>query len=240
MSKREEQDRGFARPFDFFNRMEFPVLLAAIVIAGGLWGLFELAEVATAATPNPLDIRILLAFRETGQPDNPIGGPQIESMVRDITSLGGTAVLTLINALVVIYLLVRGKWEMALFVLAAVLGGQVLSTLMKLGVDRPRPDLVSHLMEESSRSFPSGHAMMSAVTYLTLGSLLARISPERRVKIFFLAAAVSLTLMVGVSRVYLGVHWPSDVLAGWCAGAAWAMICWLVARWWLKNRPVPP
>jgi undecaprenyl-diphosphatase len=133
-----------------------------------------------------------------------------------------------------------GKWQIALFVLAAVGGGQLVSTLLKLGIDRPRPDLVPHLMLETSRSFPSGHAMMSAVTYLTLGSLLARIVKERRLKIFFLTVAVLLTFVVGVSRVYLGVHWPSDVLAGWCAGFAWAMIWWLTARWWLKNRPTPP
>ncbi|TIO49667.1 MAG: phosphatase PAP2 family protein, partial [Mesorhizobium sp.] len=103
--------------------------------------------------------------------------------------------------------------------------------------DRPRPDLVSHLVNETSLSFPSGHAMLSAVTYLTLGSLAARFLPNRRTKIFVLGLAVLTTVLVGTSRVYLGVHWPSDVLAGWCAGFAWAMLCWLAARL-LQRRKV--
>jgi len=240
MSSEHEPARGFARAFDFFNRMEFPVLLAGILIAGGLWGLFELAEIARSPVTHDVDARVLLAFREVGDPANPIGSEKVEGWVRDITALGGTAVLVLLTGLVILYLVMAGKWQIALFVLAAVGGGQIVSTLLKLGIDRPRPDLVPHLMLETSRSFPSGHAMMSAVTYLTLGSLLARIVRERRLKIFLLTVAVLLTFVVGVSRIYLGVHWPSDVLAGWCAGFAWAMIWWLIARWWLKNRPTPP
>lgn len=240
MTQNRELSRGFARPFDFFNRMEFPVLLAGILVAGGLWGFLELSEFARDATPHSFDTRLLLALREPGQPDNPIGSDRFEGWVRDITALGGVAVLVLLTALVVVFLLLAGRWQIALFVLAAVGGGQIVSTLLKLGIDRPRPELVPHLMRETSSSFPSGHAMMSAVTYLTLGSLLARITPYRRLKIYFLFVAVLLTALVGMSRVYLGVHWPTDVLAGWCAGFAWAMVCWLIARWWLKNRPTPP
>lgn len=232
--------RSFTSAFEFFNRLEFPVLLAGLVVVASLYALFELSEVARMTTPHGLDSRILLAFREPGDPANPIGSATFEGYVRDITALGGTALLTLFTALVVIFLLIAGKWQLALFVLVAVGGGQIVSTLLKLGIDRPRPDLVPHLMRETSLSFPSGHAMMSAVTYMTLGSLLARIVPERRLKIFFISVAVLLTLIVGVSRVYLGVHWPSDVLAGWCAGFAWAIGCWLIARWWLRRRDEAP
>jgi undecaprenyl-diphosphatase len=242
MSKKPKsaKPRLFASAFEFFNRLEFPVLVGGLIVVAGLYGLFELSEVARMTTPHGLDTRILLAFREAGDTSDPIGSERVEGLVRDITALGGTAVLTLLTALVVVFLLVAGRWQVALFVLVAVGGGQIVSTLLKLGIDRPRPDLVSHLMVETSRSFPSGHAMMSAVTYLTLGSLLARIVPERRLKIFFIAVAVFLTAIVGISRVYLGVHWPSDVLAGWCAGFVWAIGCWLVARWWLKSRDTPP
>ncbi|RWB54512.1 MAG: phosphatase PAP2 family protein [Mesorhizobium sp.] len=212
------------------NRIEFPVLLAGLVIAGGLWGLEELMEVARATSPHAFDTEILLAFRQAGQPNSPIGPPWLEGAVRDITALGSTSVLVLITSAVIIYLLLIRRPATALFVFVAVAGGQVLSSLLKFEVDRPRPDLVSHLVNETSFSFPSGHAMLSAITYLTLGSLAARFLPDRATKVFLLALAVLVTVLVGTSRVYLGVHWPSDVLAGWCAGFAWAMLCWLAAR----------
>ena len=219
------------------NWIEFPALLAGLVIAGGLWGFVELMEVARATTPHAFDTEILLAFREPGQPNNPIGPPWLEGAMRDITSLGSASVLVLITAAVIIYLLLARRWGPALFIFVAVAGGQVLSSLLKVGIDRPRPELVSHLVNETSLSFPSGHAMLSAVTYLTLGSLAARFLHGRTTKIYVLSLAVLTTVLVGVSRIYLGVHWPSDVLAGWCAGFAWAMLCWLVARF-LQRRKV--
>ena len=212
------------------NWFEFPVLLAGLIIAGGLWGFEELMEVARDTTPHALDTEILLAFRQAGHPDVPLGPLWLQGAMRDITSLGSSAVLVLIVAAVIVYLLLIRKAGTALFILVAVAGGQALSSLLKAGVDRPRPDLVSHLATETSLSFPSGHAMVSAVTYLTLGSLAARFLPGRTTKIFVLCLAVLTTLLVGISRVYLGVHWPSDVLAGWCAGFAWAMLFWLAAR----------
>jgi undecaprenyl-diphosphatase len=210
--------------------MEFSVLLAGIVAAGGLLGFFELADVAREAEPHDFDTRILLAFRQAGDPDNPIGPLWMEEAVRDMTSLGSASVLVFIAAATVFFLLIAGRTAGALFVLAAMAGGQFLSSVLKLGIDRPRPELVSHLAEVYTLSFPSGHAMMSAVTYLTLGALLARVVRGRPLKIYVLGVAVLATFLVGASRVYLGVHWPSDVLAGWCAGAAWAMLCWLAAR----------
>jgi undecaprenyl-diphosphatase len=212
------------------NRVEFPVLLAGLVIAGGLWGFEELMEVARATTPHAFDTEILLAFRQPGQPGVPIGPLWLQGAMRDITSLGSSAVLVLITAATIIYFLLIRRPATALLIFVAVAGGQVLSSLLKVGIDRPRPELVSHLVNETSLSFPSGHAMLSAVTYLTLGSLASRFLPDRVTKIYVLSLAVLTTVLVGVSRIYLGVHWPSDVLAGWCAGFAWAMLCWLAAR----------
>jgi undecaprenyl-diphosphatase len=212
------------------DRVEFPVLLAGLAIAGALWAVVELAEVARDTAPHALDTAILLAFRQPGHPDLPIGPAWLEGAVRDITALGSTAVLVLIVAAAVVHFFLVRQPRTALFVLCAVLSGQVLSSLLKFGVDRPRPELVSHLVTETSLSFPSGHAMLSAVTYLTLGALAAGFLPGRVTRIYILFLAVLVTLMVGVSRVYLGVHWPSDVLAGWCAGFAWAMLWWLAAR----------
>ena len=219
----------------FWEKIEFSVLLAGIVAAGGLWGFVEMTEVARDTTARAFDTEILLAFREAGQTDNPIGPLWFEEAMRDITGLGSTIVLVMVTAVTIFYLLLIGRWRTALLVLVTVGGGQILSSLLKLGIDRPRPDLVSHLVDVQTLSFPSGHAMMSAVTYLTLGSMLAGIVPGRATRIYVLGVAVLITLMVGVSRIYLGVHWPSDVLAGWCAGFAWAMLCWLVARHFFRR-----
>lgn len=223
----------------FWEKIEFSVLLAGAIIAGGLWGFVEMAEVARDTAAHAFDTEILLAFREAGRPDDPIGPAWLEEAVRDITGLGSMVVLVLATAFTIIYLLLIHKRREALLVLVAVGGGQILSSLLKLGIDRPRPDLVPHLVEVQTLSFPSGHAMMAAVTYLTLGSMLARLAPGRVTRIYILGVAVLITLMVGVSRVYLGVHWPSDVLAGWCAGFAWAMLCWLVARRFVIRREEP-
>ncbi len=222
--------KEFALRLRFLDRVELSVLLAGLTIAACLWGFEELAEVARDSAPRSLDTSILMAFREAGRPDDPIGPLWLEGAVRDVTALGSTIVLVMIVSAATIYLLLIRKWREALFVLIAVGGGQVLSSVLKLGIDRPRPDLVPHLADVHTRSFPSGHAMLSAVTYLTLGSMLMRILPGAVTRLYVFGVAVLVTLMVGASRVYLGVHWPSDVLAGWCAGFAWALLCWLVAR----------
>ena len=136
------------------------------------------------------------------------------------------------------YLWLSGRRRSMLLLVASVGGGQMLSTLFKRGFDRPRPDLVPHEAIVYTASFPSGHAMMAAVTYLTLGAMLARVQPTRVLRVYVLALAAIVTVAVGISRVYLGVHWPTDVLAGWTAGAAWALACWTVARWLAQRGAV--
>ena len=89
-------------------------------------------------------------------------------------------------------------------------------------------------------SFPSGHAALSAVCYLTLGVLLAQTQASRTLRIYFIATAMVLTLLVGVTRIYLGVHYPTDVLAGWCFGIAWALICWTVMSYFQRRGEIEP
>ncbi len=218
------------------EKLEVSVLAAVIAIAGCLYGFVEMAEVARDAQAHGFDTAILLAFRVPGDTADPIGPAWVEEAVRDLTALGSVSVLGFVCLSVIGYLLLTGRRPAALFVLVSVAGGQVLSSVLKLGVDRPRPHLVPHLAEVFTLSFPSGHAMLSAVTYLTLGALSARVAPNRATRIYMLSVAVLATVLVGASRVYLGVHWPSDVLAGWCAGASWAMLCWLAAQWFLSRR----
>jgi undecaprenyl-diphosphatase len=185
----------------------------------------EVREDATAAT----DQSLMLMLRNPGNPAEPLGPVWVQEAARDITGLGGNTILIFVTLAAFVYLLLVRKRGAAAFVAVAVVGGIMLSSILKVGFDRPRPDIVPHAAQVYSASFPSGHAMLSAVVYLTLGALLARIQEQRRVKAFFLGLAILLTLIIGVSRVYLGVHWPSDVLAGWCVGAAWAALCWFVA-----------
>ena len=214
---------------------EIGAVVAIGVIALGVLVFALIADEAVEGDTHAFDMSILLALREPGDTDNPIGPAWVETAFADVTALGGYAVLTLLVAGVAIYLLSIGRRATALLVVGAVVSGTVASTLLKLGFDRPRPDLVAHLSHSQSSSFPSGHAMLSAVTYLTLGVLLARVHKKRRTKIIVMTYAITLTLLIGASRVYLGVHWPTDVLAGWALGAAWAGLWWLLA-WWLQRQ----
>jgi undecaprenyl-diphosphatase len=193
------------------------------------WAFIELAGDVLEGDTATFDRAILLGLREPGDPADPIGPSWLEEAARDITALGGHVVLTIVTLASIAYLMMTRKSHAALLVVAAVGGGMLLSSALKLGFERPRPDLVPHAARVYTASFPSGHAMLSAVTYLTLGALLARVQPSRRLKAFLIGLAVTLTILVGASRVYLGVHWPSDVLAGWCVGAAWASLCWFIA-----------
>ena len=204
-------------------------LLSFLALSLAVWAFVALADQVGEGDARSYDRAILLALRNATDLSDPIGPPWFEEVARDITALGGNAVLTLVTAGAVVYLLLTRRRAAALLVIAAVVGGMLVSTGLKLTFVRPRPDLVPHGARVYTASFPSGHSMLSAVTYLTLGALLARVERFWRVRVFILAVALFLTLIVGMSRVYLGVHWPTDVLAGWCGGAAWAALCWFVA-----------
>nr|WP_211112433.1 phosphatase PAP2 family protein [Azospirillum sp. SYSU D00513] len=217
------------------GRHELAILGGALAVAALLSAFVALAGEVLEGETQALDRLLLLALRDAADPSNPLGPSWVEEMARDITALGSMTVLILITLAAVGFLLLMEKRSAPLFLLASVGGGILLSTLLKLGIDRARPDLVPHGQVVYTASFPSGHSMLSAVVYLTLGALLARFVPRRRLKAYVLVIAILLTLMVGMSRVYLGVHWPTDVLAGWTAGAAWALLCWVAAAW-LQSR----
>lgn len=218
-----------------FAVSELGAVIALGVLAGGVLAFSEIADDTLEGDARWFDEAVLLALRNPADPADPLGPRWLELAVADITALGGFAVLALIVIGVASYLLAVGKRGSAALVVGAVATGTALSEGLKLGFARPRPDLVAHLVEVQSASFPSGHAMLSAICFLTLGSLLARVHESRRVKTLVLTAAMTLTVLVGLSRVYLGVHWPTDVLAGWCVGAAWAALWWL-AGWGLERR----
>jgi undecaprenyl-diphosphatase len=215
---------------------ELAVLLGLAGVVCGVWLFGLIAGEVMDGDTGSMDKRLLLSMRRPSDL-SPIGPPAVQSAARDITALGGPSVLTLVTLITAGFLLLDGRRHMALFVCASIASGLLLSTILKDVFQRARPDIVPHADYVSTLSFPSGHSMLSAVTYLTLGALVARSHRRKLLKAYFLLVAAILTFLVGISRVYLGVHWPSDVLAGWIAGASWAIVCWLVARW-LQSRHV--
>jgi undecaprenyl-diphosphatase len=193
------------------------LLLVFINLAG------EVIEGDTQA----FDTKILRALRSPGDPSKPIGPPWVEESLFDLSALGGPTVLALVVLAAIGFLLLQTRYRTALFVAITSCGGEVVNTAMKHVFNRPRPTVVPHLREVFSTSFPSGHAMESAIVYLTLGTILMRVADSRLTKAYCLGIAILLTVLVGMSRVYLGVHYPTDVLGGWIIGFAWASICWL-------------
>jgi undecaprenyl-diphosphatase len=218
------------------RRPEPRVLAALLASAAGLWIFIALGEAVGRSAPHALDRRLLLALRNPADLADPLGPPWFESFMRDLTALGSHGVLGLLLLGVASFLFLAGLRRTAAWALAACLSGAVLSDLLKDFFARPRPDLVPHGAYVLTSSFPSGHALLAALVYLTLAALVSRHLARRRLRLHVMACAVVLTVLVGTSRVYLGVHWPSDVLAGWVVGAAWALGWWGVAQW-LRPQP---
>lgn len=219
----------------WIGQYEFTVLAALLIVIAGSWGFIELADDVTEGDTTRFDEWAVRALREPSDPADPLGPRWLEEVGRDLTALGGNAVLTLLTLAVAGFLWLRRMYQALALLAVAVLGGLLLSTGLKDFFDRPRPSLVPHLSVTYTSSFPSGHSMLSATTFMTLGALLGRFVKEAQLKAYFLIVALLLTGLVGLSRVYLGVHYPTDVLAGWAAGTVWALLCWLVALY-LQRR----
>ena len=218
------------RAIEWIGGHELTVLLAVLAVIGGSWVFIELVDEVQEGSTLGFDRAVLRVLRTPGDPRVPIGPVWLAESARDITALGGYTVLILITGAVMGFLALDRKLAAMWFVFGATAGGLVLSLVLKRLFERPRPDIVPHLDKVMTSSLPSGHSMMSAVVYLTLGSLLARIVTKRQLKFYFLTLPLLLSGVVGFSRIYLGVHYPTDVLAGWTAGLVWATVCWLVAR----------
>jgi undecaprenyl-diphosphatase len=212
------------------DRSELTLLIGGLLLAILALGTFQLIGKVVEGDTQAFDERVLRALRDPADPSVPIGPRWLRFAALDITSLGGPTVIGLAVAAIVGFLLLQGMYRTALFVFAASGGGWLLNNVLKLVFARPRPAIVPHLHEVMSPSFPSGHAMTSAAVYLTLGALLMHISKGRLTKIYCMTIAMLATLLIGSTRVYLGVHYPTDVLAGWLIGMSWALMCWLVER----------
>ncbi|GAA3114907.1 phosphatase PAP2 family protein [Rhizobium viscosum] len=214
----------------WLNQYEPMTLITFACLAGGLFLLQRLTSEVLEGETLGFDQTILLWLRQPGDLGQPIGPGWLVHAMGDITSLGGVTVLTILTLLATAYLLLDRKTVIAVFLFLSVLSGWLASTGLKIIVARARPDVVPHLVDVNDLSFPSGHAMVSAVTYLTLGALLARTQRFRATRIFVMAAGIFLAVIIGLSRIYLGVHYPTDVVAGWVAGSLWALGCWLISK----------
>ncbi|HEX3701417.1 MAG TPA: phosphatase PAP2 family protein [Phenylobacterium sp.] len=218
-------------------RTELRLLAGLTAVSVFLWVFLSVMGEVREGDTYKFDSTILLALRRPGELGVPIGPRWLQESARDVTALGGVTLLTLVVAMSIAMLLLhRRRFQAAVFA-AAVLVGQVLAELTKHLVGRNRPDLVPHLDQVYSSSFPSGHSAMSPIVYLTLAGILAAGEPNRRAKILLLSVAAALVLCVGASRVYLGVHWPTDVLGGWAMGTAVALLATLVLHRLAPHRP---
>ncbi|MDQ8203397.1 phosphatase PAP2 family protein [Pelagicoccus sp. SDUM812003] len=227
----------------------FKNLVLAMLCAMGAWGFIEVADEVAEDDTKQFDEAILLSLREADDTSDPIGPIWFEEAARDITALGSLAILLLASVGTLVFLMLIGKRRTSLLFLLCALSGVALSQGLKGLYDRARPDLVPHEMHVLTASFPSGHSLLSAVIYLSLGAMLANSQPRLLVKSFLIGTSIALAILVGLSRLYLGVHWPSDVLAGWSAGAAWAILWVIIARLFLPRQetessgleqPAPP
>jgi len=214
------------------KRLPLVLLVAALGVVGGF---FEFASEIRERETEKFDKAVMMAMREPEDLSNPVGASRVGEVARDLTALGGVSVLSLVTLVAFGVAVFSGRAKLGWLGVSAVLAGSVATSLLKHNYNRPRPSMFEHGSWVYNASFPSGHSMMSAVVYLTLGILVARIQPRRRVRWFIISISVMLTLLVGLSRIYLGVHWPTDVAGGWMLGGAWAVMFWLVA---MKVDPV--
>ncbi|MBA4805179.1 MAG: phosphatase PAP2 family protein [Brevundimonas sp.] len=214
-------------------RAEIAALAALLVAALGVLAFIEVADDMTEADGRAVDQAILHWLQPV--PGQPRGPWWLQEAAADLTSLGGISVLTLFAAIALGFLLIQRKRLSAALLVVGLVGGVALSEGLKALFERQRPPAAFQAVETLNASFPSGHALLSTVFYLTLGVMLTRAMPRRRLKAFVLGAAMTVAGLVGATRVYLGAHWATDVIAGWCAGAAWAMSLWLMA-WAVQRR----
>ncbi len=215
-------------------------LVSILAITFFLCAFGFIAQAVSGGKTSAFDRRVILALRDSADPSVPLGPAWLQEAARDVTSLGSIVVLVIITLAAVGYLFLARKQVAAWLMLIAVFGGIALNDLLKAAFARPRPDIVTPAARVFTTSFPSGHAALSAITYLTVGVLLARSQSSFRMGIYFMSLAAFLSVLIGISRIYLGVHYPTDVLGGWCIGVAWAIACWTIAVRLQTSGPIDP
>ena len=236
MSNKPESNPVSEKSNKPLSKIDAKVLMSITIIIIGVVTFTIIAINVSAGNTKSFDMWALKFFRQTNNPVQSIGNELVTSSVRDITALGSGIVIILFTLAVLGLLLFQKKYNMFYLILGATLGGGLLGFLLKEIFGRERPDVIYHLAPETSLSFPSGHSLMSMVMYLSFAALLMRIPYDRAIKIYIISIALFLSLIIGISRIYLGVHYATDVLAGWSIGVAWASFCWLIAHFVEQNK----
>lgn len=221
-----------AWPRRIWSAAEARVLLVVAMVAGGVWALLSLGGEVREGETGAFDRRVIAALRTAGHPHTPIGPLWLQDVMRDITALGGTTMVILATGLGVAALVFHGRWRRALVLAGVMILAQSCDELLKGLYNRPRPDFAALGTYVYAQSFPSGHSTASAALWLSLAMVAASLERRKGQKIFWFVIAGVIILAVGASRVYLGVHWPTDVFAGWMLGACWALAGWLAWQVW--------
>lgn len=216
------------------------LLFSVAALFGCLFTFVEITDLVQEGDLHDSEQQWMRSLRLPDDPAVPVGPHWLKNICIDLSALGGVAVLALMTVLVAGYLLLERRYHSLGFLLLAALGGTVLNQVLKKWIGRERPDIIPHLAEVANASFPSGHSMLSSIIYLTLGVMLARSVESWKLKVYFISAALLVTLLIGLTRVYLGVHYPTDVLGGWTAGTAYAVFCALLAHWLAQRGQVEP
>jgi undecaprenyl-diphosphatase len=219
---------------------EATLFLNVFIFAVSAWGFIRLAGNIRKGSTDEVDNKVLRAFRRPEDPSIPIGPNWVHQVAQDITALGSGTNLTLSSTILVGFLCLNRRFRAAGYLIASLGSGLLLCQFLKDLFVRRRPTAVPHLTHFDPESFPSGHSMGSALVYLTLGGIISRQAKRPIAKLYFLSVALLVAMFVGTSRVYLGVHYPSDVLAGWAAGALWSGACSQLARWLQRQGAVEP
>lgn len=198
----------------------------------------QIADEVTDGDTHEIDNAILLALRNA--PDDPIGSYKVEAGVMHISALGSGVVAALITTIVAAYLLLANRIRYALTIIVVAVGTGIVMNVLKPLFERERPTIVTHIDPPGGLSFPSGHSMISAALYLTLAMMISRSLEHRRLRVFAVGTGAFLALLIGFSRVYLGVHYPTDVIAGWTVGAAWALLVGIGTRKFRREVQATP
>lgn len=210
-------------------RREARLITAFVVVAIALLAVIRMGSEISEDGTSGFDRWLILALRRPGDLGQPIGPAWLRPGFVDITALGAVTALTLLTLTAIGYLITTRRYRTAALIAASTITGSLVGQILKFVFARARPTLVPHFVEIKTLSYPSGHAVNSAVVFLTLGALLARAEPVRRTRIYIVTVAILFTVLIGCSRVYVGVHWPTDVIAGWAIGGSWALLWWAIA-----------